>query len=151
MEFKRGIWSLLKSLLVAVAAPVALFFVVSIFTEKSWLLYGIPSIAFVFLVYCAIFSENIRFIIEGNRLEYYKRSKLETYDLNLYDVGYRAKTTDGDPDHIYLYLTKKGEEDSISIDCTPLGLSKFYKMYELLETSSEKKVHKVQTKKKGDK
>ena len=149
MEFKRGIWSFIKSLTVALVAPIALFFVVSIFTDNLLILAGLSALAFLFLIYSTIFSENIKFVIEGDILNYYKMSKLKTYNLKDYVVGYNAKTTDGDPDHIYLELVGKESGEELSIDCTALGLSKFYQMYELIESTSITKSTKIETKKKG--
>ena len=149
MEFKRGIWSFIKSLTIAVVTPVFVFFITGLFTENIWIATGVAALIFIFLIYMTIFSENIKFVVDGEKLEYYKRKRLETYNLKECVVGYRAKTTNGSADHLYLEILNKKTKESKDIDCTALGLNKFYKMYDLIEAASANKATKMETKKKG--
>ena len=148
--FGRGIMSLVWSLILAVGGGVFLWFVISIFTENSLIIYGISGGLFAIMTYMAIFSENIKFEITGSNFKYYKRAKLvNDLDLKEYTSGYRQKSSDGSVDDITLTLVNKKTEEVIQIDATPIGSRKFFEMYELIDVYA-KHVAKLKTVKKGD-
>ena len=147
--YKRGVFSLIKSLLIAIIAPVFLGFLISAFTDNMIFILAIPAAIFLFLLKSAIFSENIKFeLSESGEFKYYVRNNLkETYNLADCSIGYSAKSTNGDED--YIYLTIVNSEGENRIECTALELNKFYKMYEEMEAftiKQEKKVIKAKKK-----
>lgn len=151
LVFKRGLFSLIKSILIALVAPVILYFIILIFTDNVGILYGVSGIAFIFLIVSAIFSENIKFEIEGEQFRYYLRNKIKT-DINLkdYSCGYHSRTTDGSADDLTLYLVNLKTNEESNIDCTALGIRKFHKMYAEIERLSVKENKKLETKKRLD-
>jgi len=148
--YKRGIFSLVKSIFVALFAPVALFFVLSIFTDNALIMYSICAAALLWLLYTGIFNENIKFeISEDGILNYYVRNNLKnTFELKKCTIGYKCKSTNGDADNISLQIITKDIEEFI--DCTPLGMTKFYKMYAEIEQYTNKQDKKIKLKTKGE-
>ena len=149
--YKRGILSFIWSLFLAIAAGVFLFFVVGWFTDNAMIIYGISGAVMLIYLYMTVFSENIKFEIEEGKFRYYKRNKIrEDVDLTESYIGYNVKTSDGSADHIYLYInTTSGEEKSIN--CTPLGVSKFYKMFDEMKRYAKEDTQKLNVKNKDDK
>ena len=149
--FRRGIFSLLWSLLLAVVGGPFLGFIISWFTEDMYIILIPAILVSLWLLYSAIFSENIRFEIdEDGMFRYIKRKKIEK-ELNLkeYYCGYRTKVSDGTTDDLRLNLLKTDDsEDKFDIDCTPLGTSKFHKMFFLIEGYCAKSSNKLEVKKK---
>ena len=146
--YKRGFFSYIGSLTVAIVTPVFVWFIASIFTENIYILYGPSAVIFLFLIYSTIFKENIKFEIEDGEFKYFQKGKLKR-ELNLkeYYSGYRVKTSDGSADIIMLYLAKIGDEqEEVDIDCTALGTIKFYKMYETIKEYAKEKVEKLEAK-----
>ena len=149
--YKRGIVSFIWSMIIAVFGSAALFFVVSMFTRNSYILFSIPGVVLLMSVYMAVFSENIRFEIQEEEFKYIKRGKVRnTFDLRNCYSGYKVRTSDGSADNIQLYLVEKNtnQAEEISIDCTALGVNKFYKMYEDIKKFTEEKPEKLEVKKK---
>lgn len=149
-EFKRGIISILWSTLIAIATPVFLYFIISIFTENRIILFSVPTVVFIFLILQTIFGENIKIEINDNKFKYYKKNELlHDLDLKNYAAGYRAKTSDGTADSLTLQLVEVKTGEELFLDCTSLGQTKFYNMYETVsnvtETTDSKK---LKTKKK---
>ena len=149
-EFKRGIMSIIWSLILACAAPVFIYFIASIFTDKTIIMYGLAAAAFIFLIIQTIFNENIKIEILDYNFKFYKRNELKhDLDLRNYYSGYSARTSDGTADYLRLQLIEKNTGEEILLDCTSLGQSKFYEMYSMVENfSDEKPTKKLETKKK---
>ena len=161
MEFKRGLWSLIKSLTVAIFAPAFVFFIVLMFSSSYFVPAIVAGLVFIFAFYTSLFSENIRFVIENGEFKYFKNGKLkETFILKETNFRYRIKSTSdgtGTSHDINLYVSKLSDikdTDEISetlIDCSPIGIRKFEKMFDLLGGESNSKTVKLKTKKKEDK
>ena len=152
--FKRGIFSLIKSLGLAVLGPIVLAIIIYFFTENMMIIIIPPAIVGLWLLKLAIFSENIRFEIEKTgQFRYIQRNEIKlNINLSEYYCGYRAKTSDGSADNLTLSLLKvDGKSEEERIDCTALGLSKFYKMYDLIESYTKKENIKMQAVKKKEK
>lgn len=137
--YKRGAWSLTKSLGLAIAGPVLLALVLSWLFTNPLIVFGIPAAILLWLLYMSVFSENIRIELDGDLLRYFKSNKLKA-EYYLPECSMRLKrlsrrsgaTTDY---HHYLYITRlsgeqQGEE---SIDCTPLGYSKSEDLFSQLK------------------
>ena len=133
--YRRSLWILFKGLLMAPCAAVLLYFILNIFTTSKLILYGIPSLAFLLLLYIVIFSENIRFELDDTGiLRYFKRGKLKkTYVLEEYLFGYRSRSdsTSTDVTLNILHIESNTEE---SIDCSPIGPRQFSDMYDRVKS-----------------
>jgi hypothetical protein len=157
VEFKRGLWSLIKSVVVAFITPVFVFFFVLFFVDNYMIPAAIAGAAFIFLFYLALFSERIKFQIENGELRYYKNEKLKnTFVIKETYFRYRIKSTNdgsGTSHDINLYASdmKAPEENEVQIDCSPIGMRKFEKMFDLLSSESDSKPAKLKTKKKEEK
>ena len=152
--FKRGIFSLIRAIAMAVFGAPALALIISFFTENI-LIITIPSgTAGLWLLYLAIFSENISFEIgEDGNFKYIQRGNVKL-ELNLkeYYCGYRTKTSDGSADDLTLRLYKADDSEAqINLDCTALGISKFHKMYALIESYAAKEDNKLEVRKSSKK
>ena len=144
--YKRSLWVMLKGLLMAPCTAVLVFFVLNMFVGNSLILYGVPVLVFIVLIYMALFSENIRFELDGDgTMRYFKKGKLKkTYKLEEYLLGYHSKS-DGTGHDISLRIlhVESGEEESI--DCSPIGARRFSDMYSSLKahTNEEPEVLKA--------
>lgn len=148
--YKRGIISLIWSLILAVFGGAFVGFIIYLFYQNMYVYIGVPIIITLLMGYGAIFKENIKFELEEEQLRYFEKKNLvHSLDLSEYYVGYRTKTSDGSADYIYLNLQNEDSNESmIEIDCTPLGTSKFYKMYNDLENYAKKpETQKLETQK----
>lgn len=149
--FKRGPISLISSLVVAIVTGAVLYFVIGIFTDNPWIYMGISGAIFLLLLHGAFFSENIRFEVEGSEFRYYQKGKLkDTVELTKAMIGYDIKTTNGSADYIYLLMNVDNVEQK-SIDATSIGLTKFYKMYDVLKQYAKEKGDKLEVKPKDGK
>jgi|GEM_PF-810393 len=153
--FKRGVISLIWSLILAIGGAGFVFFISWIFTEEIEALNFILSGATLFLLgFSAIFGENISITINGNNLKYTKRNKvIHDLDLTEYASGYKTRHSDGTADDLRLILAPIGGGEEINIDCTPIGTNKFHKMYGIVEnlTGKESAAEMKIVKKKGKK
>jgi len=135
--YKRSFFSLLKGIIGApfagvLAGIIAGFF----FPDNTTLLLGIGLVVMALILLTTIFSENIRLEIDDNELRYYKRGKLrETYTLNQITVGYRTRVESGvmGNEDLTLRIFVASDEREASIDCSPLGVRRFYKLFAYLE------------------
>lgn len=154
VTYKRGAWSLIKSLGIAIIAPVALAFIIDWFTQNPLIVLGIPAVILVFLLFTSIFSENIKIELDGNTLRYYKRNKLKgEYDLLNSDIRLRTRTNmsagTSSREH-YLYITPAGGSEDY-IDCSPLGFKQSNDLFERIQQIVPFETPKLQAKKLGAK
>ena len=129
--YKRSLWVMVKGLLMAPCAAAIACFFLSMFVENALVLMGVPALIFLALIYMAIFSENIRFELEDNgTLRYFQKGKLKkTYKLEEYLFGYHKKSDSMTSDiTMNIMHVESGAEESV--DCSPLGASRFASMYE---------------------
>ena len=142
--YKRIPRKLIKSLL---AAPCAAFGVGAVmlfllqFFDTTWFFYlsiVLTLSIFVFLIYNAFVSENIRFeITDSGQLNHYRgRKLLNSYDLRVYDCGYHHVMAGGTTDRLVMRLTGPDGKNEI-IDCEPVGERQFHEMFELIQGYSE--------------
>ena len=99
---------MLKGLVLAVAAAVAAYVIASIFIANAALVLGIALLVLLVLVYSAVFSENIRFELEGGELRYYRGRRLkQRFALADCAIRYQTHTEGGFPvtHNINLYVT----------------------------------------------
>jgi hypothetical protein len=95
-EYRRSFFSLIKGIIIApfggLAAAIVLHFFLSIFIS-----YIVGGAITAILLYMAIFSENIRFELDGDgTFRYFKKGALRnTFNLPEYRIGYYAKTEAG--------------------------------------------------------
>ena len=142
--YKRTVWYLIKSILLAPLAPVAVFFVL------LWLMQFFPNIGmyiatitlpiliFVFTIYNAVWNDNIRFeITEDGRCDYYQKNKLrQSYDLTVCDFGYfKLQDANGGIHRLSLRITGQNGE-STKLECEPLGKRQFEAMFKQMQSFS---------------
>lgn len=144
--YKRTLWMLLKGLLLAPFAAAAAYFIGSIFIANTTLLLALAALIFVALVYLAIFSENIRFELEDGTLRYYQRGKLRhEFDLDSCAAGYRRKSERGllGSHDITLEIADLATGQETFLDCSPLGLGGFERMFAAIESRTPKREENV--------
>lgn len=134
--YKRSAWELIKGLVMAPFGAVLVFVIGGFLTENMALLGAIAALVFMLLVYLSVFSENIRFEIEDGELRYYKRGRLkEQYNLRDCQAGYRRRSDRSfPPSHdIKLNLLHVPTGKEYSIDCSPIGVNQFDRMFEEIQ------------------
>jgi len=145
VTYKRTAFNLIKSLLIAPLPPAAVGLILLWllqFFDKLWLFVAmvIAVIAiFVFMLYNAIFSDNIRFeITDDGMLNYYQMGKLKkSFDLSVSDCGYRlVQDANGGTDSLRLRITNAESGSTEIIHCEPLGRRQFSEMFEKLQSFS---------------
>ena len=154
--YKRGILSLLYSLVLALIAILFINYIVYwLITEKApnytWIFYIVLTLSSLFMLYSSIFKENIRIEIENKYLKYYENNKL-TEEIDLSKVFYGYKIVDNSVIDLYFY--EKDEDTKKILDCAPLGVNKFYKLIEDIkkETKNKDFIEEAKiVKKEGDK
>ena len=106
---------------------------------KEIYLYIISGLVTLLLLCTTIFSENIKFEIDDNEFRYYQRGKLKrAFSLSKISVGYKTKTGSSTNTTIDLQVIDVETEEVTYIDCEPLGLNQFYKMFAVLELKTVK-------------
>lgn len=141
--YKQTIVQKLKGMALAVFAGVVGFFVSNYFLDNFYVVCGITAAAFLLFAYFALFNENIRFELDRDgRLRYFQNKKLKgEYDIPNCLVGYKRKSKDGDHDITLEIVALDESSEKTYIDCSPLGYSRFYKLWgELDEMSANEKV-----------
>lgn len=142
--YKRTVGSLIKSLILTPFAGVAAFVVlyillqfVNLGTIGVYLLYIVPVLAFLWMLYASIFSENIRVEIDpAGTCRYFKNGKLlKQWFLPQCQVGYYKRTESGlmGNNNIRLDIRNEMGQDE-TVDCSPLGSTQFYNMFAHMET-----------------
>ena len=128
--YKRSLWSMLFSILLAPCAAVVVYIALNFFINTFWILICASALAFIILLYMAVFSENIRFELDDNgKMRYFKKGILKnTYELEQYLLSYHSKNGGGGTNiTLHFHHIDSGKEESI--DCSPLGKSCFADFY----------------------
>ena len=133
--YRRSLWGMLKGIIGAPLAGVLVFFVLNMFVRDPRIQLGVPVLVMLAILYISIFSENVRFEVDGDgTFRYYKKGKLrETYRMEDCVVGYRRSSDGGlfaSHDINLQVLTADGRETFI--DCSPIGPRRFEQMYQQL-------------------
>jgi hypothetical protein len=154
--YKRNFLSLIWSLILALVALLFINFIVYWFvTEKApdytWVFYIVLVLSSVYLLYSSIFKENIKIELENKNFKYYENNKLKE-DIDLSKVFYGYKIVDNSIVDLYLY--EDDQQTKKILDCSPLGVSKFYELIEDIEKVTKNKGYIPEAKiikKEGDK
>jgi hypothetical protein len=141
--YKRTVFSLLVSIIIAPFGGLAAWFIVGIFIKIAAVYYAAGILAFAALLYMAIFSENVYVELDDDgNFRYYKRAALlEEYKISECRVGYRRKSDRSFPvsHDIKLQIIDKNEEEHF-IDCSPLGLTQFTELFDELKKLAKEEV-----------
>ena len=154
--YKRNFLSLIWSLILALVALLFINFIVYWFvTEKApdytWVFYIVLVLSSIYLLYSSIFKENIKIELENKNFKYYENNKLKE-DIDLSKVFYGYKIVDNSIVDLYLY--EDDQQTKKILDCSPLGVNKFYELIEDIEKVTKNKGYIQEAKiikKEGDK
>lgn len=147
--YKRPIWKFFTSLLLAPLAPAAVAFIIMWllqyfpYTWLYYLMYILPAIIFLLMLYNTFWGDNIRFeVTDTGQLEYYKRGKLrKSFNLKTADIGYHhVKDSNGGTHSLRMRITDAEGKTEI-LDCEALGSRKFHKMFEQAQSFCEGETH----------
>lgn len=131
--YKRSLWVMIKGLIMAPFAGVVAVIILGFFVTNPLILYGVPVLASLVLVYMALFSENIRFELDRDgQLRYFKRGRLlHQFALAECAAGYHRRSEGGfPPTHdITLQMIRLSDGEETAIDCSPIGLRRFEELY----------------------
>lgn len=145
--FKRKLWQMVKGLILAPFGAVLVYIIGGFFTENMTLLGAVAAAVFLLLVYMAIFSENIRFELEDSgTLRYYKKGSLKhEFDLSNCAAGYRRKSERGllGSHDITLEIADLSTGQEFFLDCSPLGLGGFERMFAGIESHTPKQEENI--------
>lgn len=142
LVYKRNVLRRIRSIALAVIAPIVIYLFASIFIQSSAVPLSLSALALLALLYMAVFNENIFFELEGSALRYYKKNTLrQEFDLTNSVTRYKIKSDMGFPPshNISLYIARRGEDgtqNETCINCTPLGKGQFLKMYRQMDAVS---------------
>lgn len=154
--YKRNFISLIWSLILALFALLFINFIVYWFvTEKApnytWVFYVVLALSSLYILYSTIFKENIKIEIDSKFFKYYENNKLkEELDLSKCSYGYKIV----DNSIIDLYLYEENQDKTKLLDCSPLGVNKFYDLLEDIKEYTKNKDNIPEAKiikKEGDK
>lgn len=124
--YKRSISKMIFSIIGAPIGGVIVAGITSFFLDTK-IAVGIGIFVCLVLIYMAIFSDSIKFEIEGTTLRYFAKNKLvKEYELKGANVSYNIRQS-STADDVNLYI------NGDIIDCAPLGLNKFDMMYAEIE------------------
>ena len=136
--FKQSKWVLFKDILSSFAGAFVIGIIANIFIDDMRYVVLIACIFLLLLLYMAIFSDNISFEFANGKMSYFKKNKLkETFILKECSFRYQSKSGRNTADSIMLYVTKNDSDQETFIDCTPLGHSQFYKMFDLIKKETD--------------
>lgn len=122
MIYKRSIYKLVTSIIATVIVSGIVYFISSNFIRNTYAII-IGFLFFILMSYFHIFSDNIKFEVDGTKLRYYLNNKLiKEYELKGSIISYDIKQSNY-TDRIDLIIN-----DDV-IDCASLGLNKFYDLY----------------------
>lgn len=143
--YKRNAFGLIKSLGLAVGGAVAVGIIAWVIcsfisiaeTTALFISVGIAVLILIFMVYSAIFSENIAFeLYPDGRFRYIKNGKLQNeYNLTQCQVGYKTRTGRNVNTDLKLQIVPPTGESHF-IDASPLGSWKFHDMFAAMEKLS---------------
>ena len=147
--YKSSLYIIIKNIVYGICGGGVAALIIHIWLEL------IPSIAIgtalgLFIIYLAVYSDNIKLVIDSEKLSIYRFSKLKhEFNLSEVSIGATVKTTydgAGSDSDCYLIITKS-ENEVERIDCSMLGARRFYRMLDDLEINNGDPV-KIKTKKK---
>lgn len=152
--YKRKLFSMIKGLVLAVAAAFAAYVIAGIFISNPTTVLVIALVILLWLLYSAVFSENIRIELDGGEFRFYKGARLKArFDLHNCAVRYQIRTEGGFPvtHDINLYITDmvKNPEDEMHIDCSPLSRGQFDDLFARMEQIAAPAAPKLKTIKKN--
>lgn len=132
ITYKSSLFVIIKNVIYGVAGGAVLALILSWFIDNLVIAIAIAAVVGLFVVYLALFGDNIKIVIDGDDLSFYKMGKLK-HHFKISEVGFRAKikTRDGDSDCNLTVLSADGSETTI--DCSMLGNSRFYKLLDSLD------------------
>ena len=134
--YKRSIITMIVGMIAAPVTGVIIWFLCGLFFDETGVIGAIAGGLITLITwYISIFSERVRIEIDKMHLSYFKGKKLvHRYKLDQITIGYREKYTVGGfgSDTLDLKIYNVETRESDSIDCAPLGSSRFYKMYNQL-------------------
>ena len=137
--YKRTIWMFLSSFIGSIVGAAAIGFITYLFTEDLRIIIGITLVILGLSMLLTLFGENIRFELDVNELKYFKNNKLKnTFKLNNISIAYETETGRKKATTITLTVYEHSTNQSVNIDCAPLGLTQFYRMFEEIEPQTIK-------------
>jgi hypothetical protein len=141
-SYKRTLFELIKGIVIAPFCALGVYVVVSVFIDfidfpgSPLVVLGIPILVLLALWYMAIFGGNIRFELDedGTFREYKGWMLKKTFELKNCRIGYRRSSSSGflNSHDITLLIADAGDKET-AIDCGPLGIKQFQKMFKEME------------------
>lgn len=132
--YKRSTWEMIKGLILAPFAAFIVIIVGGFFTENMTILYGVSAVVVGLIILSTIFGENIGVELDDNgTMRYLKKGKVtDTFDLTHCAAGYRRKSDRSllATHNIQLQIVDNLTGQETFLDCSPLGVNQFYKLYE---------------------
>jgi hypothetical protein len=140
---------MIRGLIIAPFGGLLLFFLGQILLPV-WICVILGIAVAGFLVYIAVFSENIYFELDDDgTFRYHKMGKLQnTFELSKYRIGYHRKTEWGilgDNNIKFKLQDEQGEQTDI--EAGPLGTKQFNEMFEAMEQYSIKDIETLEANK----
>lgn len=149
--FTGSIFTLIKHVLYSIAGAVFLFFILFYFLKNPLIVYGVPSLIGIYLIYSTLVSDNIKIIIKDEGfMEVYSGGKLK-HSFCLANVEFESyiKTTvdsAGSDSDCRLTVIDKQSGNRETIDCSMLGPDKYCLLLEALGVGRSEEPVKVVTK-----
>jgi hypothetical protein len=148
--YKRTVFNLIKGIVLVPFSGLLAYIVARIFLpHEIGVVAGV--VVAVFLLYIAVFSENIRFELDSDgTFRFYKKGALKhTFDLTQSSIGYHRRTEWGllgNNDISLKILDSEGRETVV--DAGPLGTRQFETMFEAMEQHTQTDVEVLKATKK---
>jgi len=142
--YKRTTWHFIKSILLAPLAPIAvglvLLWLMQFFSNIAMYIVtiAVPIIIFAFMIYNAIWGDNIRFEITAEgRCDYYQNNKLRhSHDLTVCELSYfKVQDANGGVQTLRLRITDQ-EGTTTKLECEPIGKRQFEAMFRQMQSFS---------------
>lgn len=144
-EFKSNPLVILKNVLFAVCAGFVLAIIANFFLSPT-ISKGLGALAFLGGTYFAVVLDNIRVVIDGDRLTFY-RGKKETHSFTISECSFHSliRSTTGDSS---CDLTIKTHENDYgtTIDCSMLGRGRYLQLLDALGFNEQEPVNISTTK-----
>ncbi|MDL2233875.1 hypothetical protein LJC63_09920 [Ruminococcaceae bacterium OttesenSCG-928-L11] len=134
--YKRSLWVMLKGIIGAPFGGLVVYIALSFFVEDQRIVTGISAFICLLILYFSIVSESIRFELDNDgTFRYYKLGRVKhTFQLEDCLVGYHRRSEAGllGDHNIDLQIVTEDGQETI-IDCSPIGLRRFERMYESMK------------------
>lgn len=144
-EFKSNPLVILKNVLFAVCTGFVLAIIANFFLSPT-ISKGLGALAFLGGTYFAVVLDNIRVVIDGDRLTFY-RGKKETHSFTISECSFHSliRSTTGDSS---CDLTIKTHENDYgtTIDCSMLGRGRYLQLLDALGFNDQEPVNISTTK-----